>query len=208
MEGPLFSIHEHRHQNGAGADADHRRAAVGVGRQAICLADAVSDGGALREDQQIVAALNGLDGGFHRLNIRTAPVHGECAPHPDDPCQNGIPEQFLLAHDAKPVIHGQRRGQHQRVPVAGVIRHQQRAVARQVFQALNRDRMQQTADPLGNREDQREKRSEGLRCTGLVHRLVLSRMIRRIASSLCRKSSSVVSSKTASSACFKGAAAR
>ena len=130
MEGPLFSIHEHRHQNGAGADADHRRTAVGVGRQAICLADAVSDGGALRENQQIVAALNGLDGGFHRLNVRTAPVHGECAPHPDDPCQNGILEQFLLAHDTEPVIHGQRRGQHQRVPVAGVICHQQCAVAR------------------------------------------------------------------------------
>ena len=62
--------------------------------------------------------------------------------------------------------------------------YQQRAVTRQVFQALNRDRMQQTADPLGNREDQREKRSKGLSCMGLVHRLVLSRMIRRSASSL------------------------
>ena len=174
MEDPLFSIHEHRHQNGAGADADHRRTAVGVGRQAVCLADAVPDGGTLREDQQIVAALDGLNGCFHRLNVRTAPVHRECAPYPDDPCQNGIPEQFLLAHDAKPVIHGQCRCQHQRVPVAGVICHQQRAVTRQVFQALNRDRMQQTADPLGNREDQRKKRPEGLRCTPLVHRLVLS----------------------------------
>ena len=60
MESPLFSIHEHRHQNGAGTDADHRRTAVSVGRQAVCFADAVPDGGALREDQQIVAALNGL----------------------------------------------------------------------------------------------------------------------------------------------------
>ena len=81
----FFAVQKYRHKHSAGADADHRRAAVGMGRQAVRLADAVPDHGSLREDQQVLAVPDGLHGGLDRLDICAAPIYRERASHPDEP---------------------------------------------------------------------------------------------------------------------------
>ena len=77
VEGLLGTVHEHGDQRSPGAYADHCHAALGVGRQTVHIANAVVDGGALREDQQVVAGSDGLHSSLDGLDIRASRLTGK-----------------------------------------------------------------------------------------------------------------------------------
>ena len=80
------------------ADGHHGRAALDLRLSRVL------HPGALREDQQIPSLLQALNGGFHRQNVRVAPIHGK-SPHVlKDVPQNGDAQQLLLGHDAQGVV--------------------------------------------------------------------------------------------------------
>ena len=175
--------------------------------------------GALREHQQIVPALDGLQGVFHRLDVPLSPVHGEGAQLPQHPVKDPVAEQLFLGHDVEPVVHRDLQCHQHRVPVAVVVGAQERAVLRQVLPSDDGDWME---DPRHRRHqivDHHEEPVERpffLRLPApllflshlFAHTPALSRMICSSAASLWAKSSAVVSSSTASSAFRRGAAAR
>ncbi|CAN3971191.1 DUF370 domain-containing protein, partial [Dysosmobacter welbionis] len=62
-------LHVHRHELRPGTDADDGHTTLG-GQSPL-----VFHPGSLREYQQVVPALDSLQGGFHRLDVPLAPVN-------------------------------------------------------------------------------------------------------------------------------------
>ena len=149
MEGLFGAVREDGDQGGAAADADDGDAGVGVGGQAVHIAEAISDGGALREDQEVLAVTDDLHGGLHGPDVRRAPGHGEGAQFADKPGQGLVVEEGLLRHDAEVIVMGKADADEHRVPVAGVVGAEQDAVAGEVFQALRLE----AEDPLDEPPD-------------------------------------------------------
>ena len=195
-----MALYIHRHEQRPGPDADDGHAALG-GQVSLVLHP-----GALREDQQVVPALDGLQGVFHRLDVPLPPVYGESAQLPQHPVKDLVAEQLLLGHDVEPVIHRHLQGHQHRVPVAVVVRAQQGAVFRQVLPPDNGDRVKDVRHKGHQVIDEYEESVQ--RLFRLTHRPTPFRMMSSSASSLWAKSRSVVSSTTASSARRRGAAAR
>ena len=98
--------------------------------------------GSLREYQQVVPALDSLQGGFHRLDVPLAPVNREGAQLPQYPVKDLVAEQLLLGHDVEPVVHRNLQRHQHRVPVAVVVGTQQGAVLRQVLPPDDGDRVE------------------------------------------------------------------
>ena len=196
----MIRVRWNRHEQGPGPDADNGRAALG-GQVPLVLHP-----GALREDQQVVPALDGLQGVFHRLDVPLSPVHGEGAQLPQHPVKDLVAEQLLLGHDVEPVVHRHLQGHQHRVPVAVVVGAQHRAVLRQVLPPDDGDRVEDVRHQGHQIVDEYEKSVQ--RLLRLVHCPAPFRMMSSSAASLWAKSRSVVSSSTASSACRSGAAAR
>ena len=157
--------------------------------------------GALREDQQVPALLQALDGGFHRLDVRVAPVHGE-SPHVlKDAPQNGDAQQLLLGHNAQGVAGADGCHKQDRVPGAAVVgAEHHRPVLRQIFRPLQGNGKQEP-----HQRPQDFLNPDKMRIFHSFARLLM------VSSSRCRLSSKVrapVSSSTASSARRSGAMAR
>ena len=120
-----------------------------MGGQAVHIAEAIADGGALREDQEVLAILDNLHGGLHGLNVRRASRHREGAQLADEPGQGLVVEEGLLRHDTEVIVMGQAHADEHRIPVAGVVGAQQRPVLGEVFQALHLE----PEDPLDEPPD-------------------------------------------------------
>ncbi len=202
MEQLLLPVHKDRHQCSSCTDADHGNTRLGLRRQAVYVADPVSDGRSFGKNQQIVPLLQNLDGGADGADVVVPPADGE-RPHLfQQPAQEGILEQLFLGHDVQSIIDGQAEGHQDGIPVAGVVWAEEHPAFRKLLHTLYRGGMEHAGDEAHDIVNQNEQAVEGF------HRPVLSRMISSSASRLCRKSSAEVSSSAASSARRRGAASR
>ena len=157
--------------------------------------------GALREDQQVPALLQALDGGFHRLDVRVAPVHGE-SPHVlKDAPQNGDAQQLLFGHDAQGVAGADGCHKQNGIPGAAVVGAQHhRPVIRQILRPLQ-----------GNGEQKPHQRPQDFLYPDkmrIFHSPARLLMVSSSSRRLSSKVSAPVSSSTASSALHRGAMSR
>ena len=192
MEQALFRVDEHGHHVHPGANGHHGRAALDL-RMARVLHP-----GALREDQQVPALLQALDGGFHRLDIRVAPVHGKHADGLENAAQDGNPQQLLFGHDPQGITRPYGCHEQNGIPGAAVVgAEHHRPVLRQIFRPLQ-----------GNGEQEPHQRPQDflnpdkMRIFHSFARLLMVSSSRRRLSSKVR---APVSSSTASSARRSGA---
>ena len=132
------------------------------------------------ENQNVADAFLSEHPDFERTPFRLPEPAGQVFCHLTAAVLHQIAEQLLLGHDPEPVIPRQSGGQQNRIPVAGMVGDQQCPVAGQVFKPFHGYRVKQPGNQQGNRVNQVEKRSKGLRCPlfmCFVHWAVLSRMI-------------------------------
>ena len=107
MEGLFLPVAEHRHERRARAHADHRDACVGVRRQTVMVANAVSDGRPLGEDEQVFALVEHLHRGLDGLDVLAVALHGKRAERADEPRERGFFKKLSLGHKVQMVVDRQ-----------------------------------------------------------------------------------------------------
>ena len=194
-EQALFRVDEHGYHVHPRADGHHGRAALDLRLSRVL------HPGALREDQQIPSLLQALNGGFHRQNVRVAPIHGKHADGLENTAQDGNPQQLLFGHDPQGITRPYGCHKQNGIPGAAVVGAQHhRPVIRQILRPLQ-----------GNGEQKPHQRPQDFLYPDkmrIFHSPARLLMVSSSSRRLSSKVSAPVSSSTASSALHRGAMSR